>query len=127
MPSTGPGSCFTTKSESTISNLDTGLGIQAQVAVGSRQQGHGEVGARGKWGEEEKDNLCFSFDCPHKAELRSCVILLFFFCHLRDKTLHLSGLEIAFLTLILSTEDICPRMGDISLWSSSDLEFFSSF
>lgn len=73
MPCTGPGSSFTTKSESTISNLDTGLEIQAQVAVGSRQQGHGEVGAGGEWGEEEKDNLCFSFDWPHKAELRSCV------------------------------------------------------
>lgn len=74
MPSTGPGSSFTTKSESTISNLDTGLRIQAQVAVGSRQQGHGEVGAGGEWGEEKKDNLCFSFDCPHKAKGRSCVI-----------------------------------------------------
>lgn len=47
MPSAGSGSSFTTKSESTISNLDTGLGIQAQVAVGSRQQGHGKVGAGG--------------------------------------------------------------------------------
>lgn len=47
MPSAGSGSSFTTKSESTISNLDTGLGIQAQVALGSRQQGHGKVGAGG--------------------------------------------------------------------------------
>lgn len=35
LPSTESGSRFTTKSESTISNLDTGFGIQARVALGS--------------------------------------------------------------------------------------------
>lgn len=123
MPSTGPGSSFTTKSESTISNLDTGLRIQAQVAVGSRQQGHREVGVRGS-GERRKKTIFVSHLTVHIRLNRGN---FFFFCHLRDKTLHLSGLEVAFLTLILSTEDICPRIGDISLQSSSDLEFFSSF
>lgn len=109
--------------QSLIWTLGLGSRLKLQLEADNRDMGRW---GPGEWVEEEKDNLCFSFDCPHKAELRSCVIF-FSSGHLPDRALHLSGLEIAFLTLILSTEDIYPRIRDVSLWSSSDLEFFSSF
>lgn len=109
--------------QSLIWTLGLGSRLKLHLEADNRDMGRWGPGGVGRGGKRQSLFLIW-LSTQGWTEV---VCHFFFFGHLPDRALHLSGLEIAFLTLILSTEDICPRIRDVSLWSSSDLEFFSSF
>lgn len=116
--------------QSLIWTLGSGSRLKLHLEADNRDMGRWGPGGVGRGGKRQSLFLIWLSTQGWTEVMCLFFFFTFFFsflCHLPDKTLHLSGLEIAFLTLTLSTEDICPGIRDVSLWSSSDLEFFSSF